>query len=133
MLASKKTPTGLSERQAVLLRDLVHQTNKVCVSDVDGRVLRALVRQGFVELGDETVAVTSAGAEHYHTQLRRRRRVGVRIRGPKQTPRQSILEAVESLKLALPRRFGLKVGDLHVTAEELIAGLEQYASGLAAE
>jgi hypothetical protein len=93
-------------------------------------VLRALERQALIESFQDVVTLTVAGAEYFNTQLRRRRRVGVRLRGLEQTPRHAILEAVETLKIALPTSSKLSVGDLRVSGEELIDSLLRYAEGL---
>lgn len=120
----------LSERQAEVLRRLAAEGSPVPRAELDGRVLRALERHVLIEPHQDAVTLTVAGTEYFNTQLRRRRRVGVRLRWLEQAPREAILEAVETLKTALPTSSKLFVGDLRVSGEEVIGGLVRYAEQL---
>ncbi len=117
-------------KQEELLRLLSLQSGPAAMGALDGRTLNALERRGLVERIQGTVVVTPEGTEYFNTRLRRRRRVGVRLRGLEQTPRHAILEAVETLKIALPTNSKLSVGELRVSGEELIDSLMRYAEGL---
>jgi hypothetical protein len=122
----------LNEKQADLLRRLVLQVAPVPVVEVDGRVLRVLVRHGLAGIAGDNVVPTEAGRAHFREKVRRRKRVGAHRAdaADRERPAEVLSRATRELEKALPKDRVLQVGDLEATVQDVLAGLQHLAERL---
>jgi hypothetical protein len=100
--------------------------------EVDGRVLRVLVRHGLAEIASDNVVPTEAGRTHFREKVRRRKRVGAHRAdaADRERPAEAISRATRELEKALPKDRVLRVGDLEATVQDVLAGLQHLAECL---
>lgn len=132
---AEAAPRPLNDAQTDLLRYLCRQSGPVPADHVDGRVARALIARGFVGEHEGWVSPTPEGAAHFSSQIRRRRRAGAGAEAGSRAARgETILRALESIELAIPRDAEVHVGgDTFAYADDVISGLRAFARQLARE
>ncbi|HEU0015332.1 MAG TPA: hypothetical protein VFQ45_16710 [Longimicrobium sp.] len=121
---------ALNQKQVDLLRHLNRQTGPVSVSNLDGRIVRALKLRDCIEERDGWVSVTEGGRVALEGGPPRRRR---RRANAASHPRaEAIYRAVAALELALPKEAEVAVGNIFAYADDVVDGLRKYARRLEA-
>lgn len=125
----------LTEAQSDLLRLLCRQDGPVPSDHVDRRVARALVARGLARDAGGWIAATPEGAAHYGSHIRRRRRAGAGAESGSRAARgETILRALDSIELAIPKNAEVRVGgNMLAYADDVIAGLREFARRLSRE
>jgi hypothetical protein len=125
-------PNRLNDKQADLLRFLERQSAPVPVTDLDGRVVRALrsracIREsgGMVEVTDEGRAALTAAPP-----VRRRGRRPAAEKSAGHGRAQAIRRALDALERALPRDAEVAVGPIFAYADDVVQGFRRYARSL---
>lgn len=125
-------PTKLNDKQADLLRHLDRQDAPVAVSDLDGRVVRALRSRDCIREEAGRVTITDEGrAALSHTPPRRTRgRRPAVEKSAGHARAQAIRRALEALERALPRDAEVAVGPIFAYADDVVQGFRRYARSL---
>lgn len=126
----------MTTSQTELLIYLYRQSGPVLLDHLDGRSLRALKNRDLVEVRGEWVSLTPEGrrererlAAEHHEKGRRRRRTPVSAAGARA---QSILKAVDDLERAVPIDAEIELTSFRAYADDILAGLRQFARQMAA-
>lgn len=120
---------SLSASQEEVLRYLVRQTGPVPVDHLDGRVLRALLSRGLVEVTRGWVCPTEAAEPHLRGHVRKVRERSVRraVSSARGARSEAILRATEELEKALPRGAELMIASIPAYGDDVVAGLRRFA------
>lgn len=127
----------LNQRQIKVLRKLATETRPTPDRDFPASTLQELEQQGLIQIQDHQVHITEEGKSYFQTQIRRRRRVSAPVPRPQSKGEQQsgpeerkelLKEALQLLHQALPSHRVLHVGDLSCSTEQMLQGLETYAS-----
>jgi hypothetical protein len=126
-------PSDLSPAQEDTLRDLLRQTGPVPADHLDGRVARALLARGLIQLDDDWVTPTPEGRSYLETHVgrerkRRERRVSGNAAGARA---EAVLRAVDQLEATMPRDAELVLGGHPAYADDVLAGLRRFARQMA--
>ncbi len=126
-------PTIPNEKQADLLRFLDRQNGPVPVSDLDGRIVRALRSRALVAEDGGMVTVTEQGRAALSTTTAPERKRGRRPaveKSPGHARAQAIRRALDSLQAALPTDAEVAVGPIFAYADDVVQGFRRYARSL---
>lgn len=122
---------SLSELQEELVRYLLRQSGPVPADHLDGRVLRALRKQGLITEEAGCVSPSPEAQSRLPTRVAGRRPSRQANTGATAGARaEAILKAVERLDAALPRDIELMIGDLPANADDVLKALRVLARKL---
>lgn len=115
----------LSQVQEDLLRHLSRQTGPVPEDHLDGRVVRALAKRGFLSLTRGWVSASELGLTALDAHLRQegaKRRVAA-AGLPRFARAEAIRRAVDDLEVAIPRDAEIMVSGNPVYADDVLTAL----------
>ena len=123
----------LSQVQEDLLRHLTRQTGPVPEDHLDGRVVRALAKRGFISLTRGWISATDGGlaALNAHVKRENAKRIGSAAGSPRHARAEAIRRAVDDLEAAIPRDAEVMVNGNPAYADDIVAGLWQFSRRLA--